>query len=200
VSDNGEKRFETDIYIYTRIPRLILSCSITITRSKHIYWLYKATSSCAYRNGAVTGLNWVKSSSWNFQFVRYAINSLHLNGTSKDNHCIRNILTIVSLLSQINPIHAFTFHFYKISFYIIWSSVHIFFIWSHSFRRAWQNLVFIFMIQMLASYSEAIIQTFPNMDPRHRVFDSTVRRLQRGHYAKQNICKLYEIQIQFGLF
>jgi hypothetical protein len=61
-----------------------------------------------------------------------------------------------------------------------------------------QEAVEYFMFQMLGAYSEAIRLIFPNMN-MNLDSDSTVRRLQHGHYAKQIICELYEIQIQFGL-
>ena len=56
-----------------------------------------------------------------------------------------------------------------------------------------QETIEYFMFQMLgADLSEH--------EPRPRDSDSTERRLQHGHYAKQIICELYEIQIQFGLY
>jgi hypothetical protein len=62
-----------------------------------------------------------------------------------------------------------------------------------------QEAIEYFMFQMLGAYSEAIRLIFPKHEQRHRDSDSTVQRLQHGHYAKQIICELYKIQIQFGL-
>jgi len=61
-----------------------------------------------------------------------------------------------------------------------------------------QEAIEYFMFQMLGAYSEAIRLIFPNMIPDTET-PILLAGLQHGHYAKQIICELYEIQILLGL-
>jgi len=62
-----------------------------------------------------------------------------------------------------------------------------------------QKAIEYFMFQVFGAYSEAIGMILPNMNPDTETPILLCRRLQHGHYAKQIICELYDIQIQFRL-
>ena len=55
------------------------------------------------------------------------------------------------------------------------------------------------MFQMLCAYSEAIRLTLPNTNRATETPILLCGDFNMGHYAKQVICELYEIQIQFEL-
>jgi len=62
-----------------------------------------------------------------------------------------------------------------------------------------QEAIEYFMFHMPAAYSEAIRLIFPNMNPDTETAILLCGHFQHGHYAKQIICELHEIHIQFGL-
>jgi hypothetical protein len=58
-----------------------------------------------------------------------------------------------------------------------------------------QEAIEYFIFQMLSAYSEATIITFPNMNPDTEIPIRLCGDFNMGHYAKQIICEIYEIQI-----
>jgi len=62
-----------------------------------------------------------------------------------------------------------------------------------------QEAIEYFMFQMFGAYSEAIRLIFPNTNPDTETAILLCGDFNTGHYAKQIICELYEIQIQFEL-